>query len=447
MASVFARTLPSSLSSRTIFVKCSPAPTTFAERRAVLKALATTGKNRQIEVFKKLEDSSSFIAVTADPECAKALVGDSPYKRIVHAQDSAAAATFATAAWGAAFRTTITDPVNVQPLNEESQGESKQAGNTIGRGRLGLRSKIFTLHVFPANAAYSHKRTIGLNPLHGPWPDNEGYDTFVSTALRRSLPPGHMSPGLRDWETGNQLSQDAAGFEAESAESLLGVTKQRAFFHRERRRRVEAELPDVMRSLAAVAESSTTPSPRRIDAEAPKVPDPTLPIVEEPSTTRIETSSVPSAECEPSVSGDATNILEATPIEDNSKRSPEGSEVHDLFKSTSQSGPERGAKTRSVERPVKVFDEPARSGNWSNSRRNDERITSSDSHAVLGTSVTQKSATDTQAHSSRNPATSDDLAWDNDKSVNRSWNRQASKKKTSDGPMSSAKFHDLLKGS
>lgn len=59
-ASVFAKTLPVSLRSRTIFVKCTPAPANFTERRAVLRALATTGANSDIEVFKKLDVSSQL---------------------------------------------------------------------------------------------------------------------------------------------------------------------------------------------------------------------------------------------------------------------------------------------------------------------------------------------------------------------------------------------------
>ncbi|KAH6655441.1 hypothetical protein BKA67DRAFT_534366 [Truncatella angustata] len=272
MASAFARTLPSSLSSRTIFVKCSPAPSNFTERRAILKALSTAGGKKALEVFKRLEDSSSFIAVTADPGCAKTLVDESPYKRILHVQDSATAATFATTAWGAAFRTTIADPVNVQPL-EEWQGESK-TDKPVGGAGLGLNSKIFTIHVFPGNAAYSHKQAISQNPLYGPWPARSGYETFVSAALRRTVPGSHMAAGLRDWDTGNQLSEDLSNSAEEGAETLLGMsTRHKKTFYEERRRKAETRIPDVMTSLAAVAESAKISASRAITTKPKETSD------------------------------------------------------------------------------------------------------------------------------------------------------------------------------
>ncbi|KAF3008145.1 hypothetical protein E8E14_002057 [Neopestalotiopsis sp. 37M] len=285
MSSAFARSLPSSLSARTLFIKCSPAPSSFAERRAILKALSTTGTGTgtKIEVFKKLEDSSSFIAVTTTPESAQSLVGDSPYERIVHLQEAAHASLFSTAAWGASFRTTITDPVNVQPAedwrregsnpgwllkkNRETQMDERERtsqsekitgmGDTTAATSMGLSSKTFTIRVFPANASFSHKRAVELNPLHGPWPRNDGYDTFVSLALKKSVPGSRMSPGLRDWDTGRQLSPDPLGYEDEGAESLLGGRSRRSYFIEKRRRKAETEVPDVMQSLAAVAKSST----------------------------------------------------------------------------------------------------------------------------------------------------------------------------------------------
>ncbi|KAI4600682.1 hypothetical protein KJ359_012844 [Pestalotiopsis sp. 9143b] len=294
MASAFARTLPSSLSSRTLFIKCSPAPSTFTERRAILKALATTGADTKIEVFKKLEDSSSFIAVTTEPESARSLVSESPYQRIVHLQDSAKASLFSTAAWGASFRPTITDPVNVQPAEEWREGSGPAgSSNSVEHSSLGLTSKTFTIHVFPANPSFSHKRAVELNPLHGPWPRHDGYDTYVSMALKKAVPGGRMSPGLRDWDTGKQISQGSLGREDEGAESLLGSKLRRSYFIEKRRRKAETELPDVMKSLAAVAKASTATLPKQTPAaqDAIKPPPGTvLPV----ALGRVDTQSVPS---------------------------------------------------------------------------------------------------------------------------------------------------------
>lgn len=51
-ASAAARRLSSGLGARSVYVRVSPSPTSFVERRAVLKTLQTFGK---VEVFKKLE--------------------------------------------------------------------------------------------------------------------------------------------------------------------------------------------------------------------------------------------------------------------------------------------------------------------------------------------------------------------------------------------------------
>ncbi|KAI0134432.1 hypothetical protein BJ170DRAFT_591410 [Xylariales sp. AK1849] len=261
-ASALARTLPTSLSSRTIFVKCMPAPVNFTERRAVLKALCTTGNAPDIEVFQKLEDSSSFIAVTASPGTANALVNDSPFKRIVHLQDSTAATTFSTTAWGAAFRKTITDPINIQTYGDYTKKERHKPE----RASLGLNSKIFTIHVFPANPTYNHKRAVGRSPLHGPWPPNAGRETFISAALKKTIPASALAPALRKWEAGHQSTGDFMGFEAEGAPSLLGGTTPGQSFIQERHveRKNDEVIPDVMKSLAAVADAKTRQEPRNV---------------------------------------------------------------------------------------------------------------------------------------------------------------------------------------
>lgn len=221
-------------------------------------------------------------------------MSESPYQRIVHLQDSAKASLFSTAAWGGSFRPTITDPVNVQPLEEwrEGIGSTGTSNNLEHSSSLGLISKTFTIHVFPANPSFSHKRAVESNPLHGPWPRNDGYDTYVSMALKKAVPGGRMSPGLRDWDTGKQISQGSLGREDEGAESLLGSKSRRSYFIEKRRRKAETELPDVMKSLAAVAKSSTATLSRQEPAQDAIKPSPgsVLPS----ALDRIDTQSVPS---------------------------------------------------------------------------------------------------------------------------------------------------------
>ncbi|KAI1370759.1 hypothetical protein F4677DRAFT_451048 [Hypoxylon crocopeplum] len=261
-ASAFAEVLQTSLSSRTVYVKCIPAPTSFYERRAVLRSLQKL-THETIETFKKLEDNSSFVVVTTKPGTATAMVNDSPVTRVIIAQDPNAATVPNSTSWGAEYdiRGSITTPIYPLPL-------SKATKATPAFTELGLSHKTFTLHMFAANKTYNHKDAVSRNPLHGPWPSNSR-ETFVSAALRRSIPSGAMAPALRDWHTANQLSRDSASFADEGAEGaatvLLGkkrLSPQEIFLmERIRARRNAKGIPAVMKSLAAFADGNTHDAP------------------------------------------------------------------------------------------------------------------------------------------------------------------------------------------
>jgi hypothetical protein len=186
-------------------------------------------------------------------------------------QDSTAAATFSTTAWGAAFRRTITDPINIQPLGRAHEAAETQDAMQK-RGELGLTSKIFTIHVFPGNVEYNHRRAIGLKMTHGSWPNNHDQETFMSISLKKTIPPGALAPGLRDWETGNQLSGDSTGLEGEGAEGLLHNRHADAHkLRRLQRKEARESIPEVMTSLLAVAAAAPLQEPA---AETPKPEEP-----------------------------------------------------------------------------------------------------------------------------------------------------------------------------
>ncbi|CAJ2502455.1 Uu.00g098490.m01.CDS01 [Anthostomella pinea] len=274
-ASAFARLKPHSLSSRTVFVKCIPAPVSFSERRAVYTALQKVSFET-IETFKKLEDNSCFIAVTTKPGTAAALVNDSPLTRTIisHQQDADAAASPGRASWGSEFdlRGSITEPVSPLPANKATQATAASAD-------LGLSHKTFTLRIFPANTSYNHVEEVKKSPLHGPWPDNDVSETFVSAALNRIIPAGAMAPALRDWQTANQLTRESTSFAGEgregAAHALMGKKRlsEREHFLLERiRRRQQAEgIPTVMKSLALFADLSAARSrPSKTSRESPQ---------------------------------------------------------------------------------------------------------------------------------------------------------------------------------
>ncbi|KAI0836736.1 hypothetical protein F5Y06DRAFT_101842 [Hypoxylon sp. FL0890] len=262
--SAFAELLQTSLSSRTVYVKCVPAPVSFFERRAILRSVQKFS-HETVETFKKLEDNSSFLVVTTKPGTATALVNDSPITRVIVAQDPNAPGAPNAASWGAEYdiRGTITTPI--YPL-----APSKLARTTPALADLGISHKTFTLHMFAANKTYNHKEVVSKNPLHGPWPSNGNRETFMSAALHRSVPSGEMAPALRDWHTANQLSRDSISFADEGTEGAASVllgkkrlsSREVFLMERIRARRNAKGTPAVMKSLAGFADGSIhDPSP------------------------------------------------------------------------------------------------------------------------------------------------------------------------------------------
>ncbi|KAI0386979.1 hypothetical protein F5Y04DRAFT_74575 [Hypomontagnella monticulosa] len=266
-ASAFAELLQSSLSSRTVYVKCIPAPASFYERRAVLRAVQQIS-GETVETFKKLEDDSSFVVVTTKPDTATALVNDSPVTRVVIAQDPNAAEAPKGASWGAEYdmRGSITTPVNPLPPLKATQP-------TPAFSDLGLSHRTFTLHMFAANKTYNHKEVVSKNPLHGPWPSNGSSETFVSAALRKSIPSGAMAPALRDWHTASQLDRDSTSFADEGSEGaaavLLGkkrLSSEEVYLMERIRARWNAKkIPAVMKGLANFANGNTPDQPSTLD--------------------------------------------------------------------------------------------------------------------------------------------------------------------------------------
>ncbi|KAK8049209.1 hypothetical protein PG994_010939 [Apiospora phragmitis] len=321
-ASAFAKTLPQSLSSRTVLVKCTPPPRSLAERRAILKGLLMTGQRPEIDVFRQLDDDSSFIAITANAATATCLVDDSPFRRVmVSAPPAAGAGAGATAAWGSAATAgsaapdaQLAEPVVVQVLKKneknpdpmkkpkwwrkreekrmkeaaekeaaqrqaaleaakELSSEQQQLHLPAAEESLSIQKKEFTIHVFPANKGFNHKRMLRRGLLHGPWPLNinpfissqDGHqdqaelrETFMSAALRKSVPQGRLAPSLKDWDTGRQMAigrGTATGFDDRAAWELLGVGVHGAQFiqHRLHQKDIANKTPAVMRSLAALS--------------------------------------------------------------------------------------------------------------------------------------------------------------------------------------------------
>ncbi|KAI0451641.1 hypothetical protein F5B21DRAFT_367370 [Xylaria acuta] len=259
--STLAQLRPFTLGSRSLFVKCVPAPRSFYERRAVLAVLQRSSQ-QSIETFKKLKDNSSFIAVTTRPDAAVALLDNSPLERTIVSQGSSSDVAPTPTTWSSNYDDLsgpIATPVNPFPADVATNA-------TPASVDLGLSYKTFTLHIFPANEDYDHREEVRKNPLHGQWPGDGKTETFMSAALRKVVPPGAMAPALRDWETGNQLARDGDSFAdigpEGAASMLLGRKRHSAreafLMERIRRRGAEQETPKIMSGLFQFAEECTT---------------------------------------------------------------------------------------------------------------------------------------------------------------------------------------------
>ena len=216
---------------RSLFIRVEPAPTSLAERRAVLRTLQRHG---QVEMFKKLhvrvqylpplplpqpppipncppaapqltgircrpaQDDRSFVSIASSLQMARELVLRSPM-RFELLTDKADAARPLAGSPG------ITSPV--EPLEAAAAAETTPP---LRRETRQLSQKAFVLHIHP-HADYRHKTTIRRSPLHGPWPDDDGdaRGSLVYYALGEVVPDGPARDALCDWQTGGQLSDRA----------------------------------------------------------------------------------------------------------------------------------------------------------------------------------------------------------------------------------------------
>ena len=194
--------------------------------------------------------------MTTRIEIAKALIENSPFERTFIVEDSTKAGQSREPTWGdtSGARRTVTALVNPLPT------DLHPTPTTDDTNDLGLSHGTFSIHCFPPNKTFNHLRTVRTHPLHGPWPDNDGRETFISATLRRSVPPGLMAPALRDWVTGGQLSrftETAADEKGEGALSLLiGRSREKTYqWEQIVARKKERNIPEIMNGLARFSEN------------------------------------------------------------------------------------------------------------------------------------------------------------------------------------------------
>ncbi|KAJ4402227.1 hypothetical protein N0V85_005358 [Neurospora sp. IMI 360204] len=246
---------------RTLYIRVKPAPSSLSERRAVLRALSQHGN---IDMFKQLYDSSSFISIASSQNVAASIVRRSPLQFDVLARNS--------------FDPRVPDSIRLPPPIDTSSAVSLPSTVTTGtitnsnsksgqtdlnpqqlplspsssklptlpeRDPTAFVTKTFILEAFNA-PEYPHKEHIRMSPLYGPWPrddpDLSSHDTptsskkltLTSAALRASVPQDMAYTGLHDWESAGQDAMDVeeatAIEEGISADSATMVRTWRAFW-------------------------------------------------------------------------------------------------------------------------------------------------------------------------------------------------------------------------
>jgi hypothetical protein len=147
------------------------------------------------------------------------------------------------------------------------------AGSSDGEARDevsgDMRRKGFIVHIFPSET-YPHIEMINRSPLYGSWPKVPGYETFMSSTLRESVPKGIASDGLSDWETGGQFGHEDTSWVQETLLKRNKAEERRQFFKERTARRQQWEkMPTAMKGLA---QAGTPGSTRKGPVDGDSVP-------------------------------------------------------------------------------------------------------------------------------------------------------------------------------
>lgn len=231
---------------RSLFVRVRPAPATLSERRSVLRVLERHGKT---EMFKKMANNASFLAITSTAAAAAALVEKSPIQyefmadrlQTAHPWDDPSVAT------------------RVQPV--ETTGTTDTTERSEKTETAQVTHKSFVVSVFPSHD-YHHRTMIRNSPLHGPWPrdypttagsSGAAYkNTFVYNALKAVVPESAVSEGLCDWRTEWDSSGGATAIRTSSGDSPQDrppTDKALAHIRRRKMQREQAGLGPIARLM------------------------------------------------------------------------------------------------------------------------------------------------------------------------------------------------------
>ncbi|KAL5594408.1 hypothetical protein BROUX41_001341 [Berkeleyomyces rouxiae] len=228
---------------RTIFIKVSPLPISFAERRAILHALK---KQTRIEVFKKMRHApASFISVAETEEGARKLVAVSPltYDILTTGPDAPLIpkpTVMPTLPQHIADKQVRDSPSTPMPNTATAPDENRRQ---------------FVVHMFPS-PNYKHMHHIALSPFYGPWKTDIHRKQTIIDALSKNIPQNIRQAGLAEW--------DPTVLDMEEPEPMPN-----SFNERFRRRKEMESQPAVFRGLASFQKEVEAAKQRRLLGELP----------------------------------------------------------------------------------------------------------------------------------------------------------------------------------
>ncbi|KAH6985986.1 hypothetical protein BKA56DRAFT_670203 [Ilyonectria sp. MPI-CAGE-AT-0026] len=190
---------------RSISILVSPPPVNFAERRSILQVLEQHG---QVEFFKSVPGHDSmFISLMKDKEAASRLITTSPLSYAVSAPQKSPESVLSDLYAGK----TLIKSKPVTTLKKEGTSSlptSSSSNPDAGTGEEAPQ-KEFKIQVWP-HPTYRH-HISSRSVLHRSWPDFIGKnESFITNALKQSLPNTMAAKGLANWEPDLGMQQTAA---------------------------------------------------------------------------------------------------------------------------------------------------------------------------------------------------------------------------------------------
>lgn len=165
----------------------------------------------------QIQQPDTFVCITSKADSASELIKNSPLRfKFVFISETLESIRQRSAP-GTQY-ISVAAPIEIHEHHVE-EGTGQDLGQPSNPKSTPELIKTFKVHIHPSSNYYNHRKTIRRNPLFGRWPPtlDEDQDS-VYFALRNVVPDNIARKGLCDWNTGEQLSEDAKVLRASGGE-------------------------------------------------------------------------------------------------------------------------------------------------------------------------------------------------------------------------------------